>query len=106
MSATQLSHASQLHASTSQHMEVLMAACTSLISLHAFCLALTFSGRNLAPVEGGERPMRSVYLPPFQKACAEAGALSFMTAYSAYDGIPVVSDSRTSFMSNPHTSFS
>ena len=50
--------------------------------------------RNLAPVEGGERALRSIYLPPFQKACVESGSLSIMTAYSSYDGVPVVSDAR------------
>ncbi|EJD00700.1 glycoside hydrolase family 3 protein [Fomitiporia mediterranea MF3/22] len=49
-------------------------------------------GLNLAPVEGGERALRSIYLPPFEKACAEAGSLSIMTAYSSFDGVPVVSD--------------
>lgn len=57
---------------------------------------LSNRSRNLAPVEGGERALRSIYLPPFQKACVEAGALSIMTAYSSYDGVPVVSDARTS----------
>ena len=47
-------------------------------------------------MEGGERALRSIYLPPFQKACVEAGALSIMTAYSSYDGVPVVSDARMS----------
>ena len=49
--------------------------------------------RNLAPVEGGERALRTIYLPAFQKGCVEAGALSIMTAYSSYDGVPVVASS-------------
>lgn len=54
--------------------------------------------RNTAPVEGGERAMRTIYLPAFQKACVEAGALSIMTAYSNYDGVPAISDSRQYFV--------
>lgn len=50
--------------------------------------------RNLAPVEGGERVLRSTFLPPFEKACVEAGALSIMTAYSILDGVPAVSNAR------------
>ncbi|KAI5117718.1 hypothetical protein M0805_001804 [Coniferiporia weirii] len=49
-------------------------------------------GLNLAPVEGGERVLRTMYLPPFERACVEAGALSFMTAYSILDGVPAVSN--------------
>lgn len=53
--------------------------------------------RNLAPVEGGERAMRTIYLPAFQKGCVNAGALAIMTAYSSYDGVPAVSNSRKYF---------
>lgn len=54
--------------------------------------------RNLAPVAGGERDLRSIYLPAFQKGCVEAGALSIMTAYSNYDGVPAVADARRFFL--------
>lgn len=47
-------------------------------------------GLNLAPVAGGERELRTMYLPPFEKACLES--LSIMTAYSSYDGIPAIAD--------------
>ncbi|KAG8966842.1 hypothetical protein FRC03_011256 [Tulasnella sp. 419] len=47
-------------------------------------------GLNLAPVAGGERELRTIYLPPFQKACMKA--LSIMSAYSAYDGVPAPAD--------------
>jgi len=46
------------------------------------------AGVNLAPVEGGMRLLRTVFLPPFQAAVTEAGALSVMPAYSEYDGVP------------------
>lgn len=51
-------------------------------------------GLNLAQVSGGERELRTMFLKPFQKACAEAGALSIMTAYSSYDGIPAIANTR------------
>lgn len=38
--------------------------------------------------------MRTIYLPAFQKGCVDAGALAIMTAYSSYDGVPAVADSR------------
>ncbi|SJL14428.1 related to beta-glucosidase [Armillaria ostoyae] len=47
-------------------------------------------GLNLAPVAGGERELRTMYLPPFEKACLES--LSIMTAYSSYDGVPAIAD--------------
>jgi len=45
-------------------------------------------------VTGGERELRTTYLPPFERACLDA--LAIMTAYSSYDGIPAVANSRTS----------
>ncbi|KAI0734869.1 glycoside hydrolase superfamily [Fomitopsis betulina] len=56
-------------------------------------------GLNLAQVTGGERELRTYYLKPFDRACAasnpaiEGGstALSLMSAYSSYDGVPVIS---------------
>ncbi|KAJ7597640.1 glycoside hydrolase superfamily [Mycena floridula] len=47
-------------------------------------------GINIAPVSGGERELRTMFLPPFQKACLES--LSIMTAYSSYDGIPAIAN--------------
>jgi hypothetical protein len=44
-------------------------------------------------VHGGERELRTMFLPPFLRACVEGGALSMMTAYSSYDGVPVVGSS-------------
>lgn len=57
-------------------------------------IAYDFGCRNLAPVEGGERVLRTSYLPPFEKACIDAGALAIMTAYSILDGVPAVSNAR------------
>lgn len=48
--------------------------------------------RNLAPVSGGERELRSTYLKPFNYACMDA--LSIMTAYASYDGVPSVANKR------------
>ncbi|KAF9224664.1 family 3 glycoside hydrolase [Gyrodon lividus] len=47
-------------------------------------------GLNLAQVSGGERELRTYYLKPFNHACVNA--LSIMTAYSSYDGIPNVAN--------------
>ncbi|XP_006457607.1 hypothetical protein AGABI2DRAFT_213076 [Agaricus bisporus var. bisporus H97] len=47
-------------------------------------------GLNIAQVSGGERELRTTYLPPFKRACLDA--LSIMTAYSSYDGIPAVAN--------------
>ncbi|KAI0392287.1 glycoside hydrolase family 3 protein [Xylariaceae sp. FL0594] len=47
-------------------------------------------GINTAPVHGGEREMRTTYLPPFKRAIIDAGAVSVMSAYHSYDGIPAV----------------
>ncbi len=46
------------------------------------------AGINLAPVAGGIRDLRTIYLPAFEAAIREAGALSIMPAYSEYEGVP------------------
>ncbi|KAH0839362.1 family 3 glycoside hydrolase [Lanmaoa asiatica] len=47
-------------------------------------------GLNGAPVSGGERELRTFYLKPFNYACVDA--LSIMTAYASYDGVPNVAN--------------
>ncbi|MGL6174476.1 MAG: glycoside hydrolase family 3 N-terminal domain-containing protein [Cellulosilyticaceae bacterium] len=46
-------------------------------------------GINLAPVAGGERLLRELYLKPFKKVLKNTHVLSIMPAYSEYDGVPV-----------------
>lgn len=50
-------------------------------------------GINTAPVHGGERELRSLYLPPLKRAIIDGGATSIMSSYNSYDGVPTVSDS-------------
>lgn len=45
-------------------------------------------GRNLAPVEFGERTMRETHLYPFEMAVKEAKAQSIMASYNDWDGVP------------------
>jgi hypothetical protein len=49
-------------------------------------------GINTAPVHGGERELRSLYLPPFKRAILDSGALSVMSSYNSYDGVPMVAN--------------
>ncbi|KAF2684149.1 glycoside hydrolase family 3 protein [Lentithecium fluviatile CBS 122367] len=49
-------------------------------------------GLNTGPVHGGERELRTTWLPPFKRAIIDAGAYSIMGAYNSYDGIPTVAD--------------
>ncbi|PCH41789.1 hypothetical protein WOLCODRAFT_177550 [Wolfiporia cocos MD-104 SS10] len=56
-------------------------------------------GLNLAQVSGGERELRTYYLRPFERACASdpvltggSTALSLMSAYASYDGIPTIAN--------------
>ena len=67
---------------------------------HLICTAKHFAahgspeaGVNLAPVAGGVRDLRTLYLPPFEAAIREAGALSLMPAYSEYDDVPAHANS-------------
>jgi beta-glucosidase len=52
-------------------------------------------GLNTGPVHGGERELRTTWLPPFKKAIIDAGAFSVMSAYHSYDGVPAVADRHT-----------
>lgn len=45
-------------------------------------------GRDSAEVFVSKRMLKSIFLPPFQKAIQDAGAGSIMAAYHAIDGIP------------------
>ncbi len=47
------------------------------------------SGENTAPAPYGERTLREVFLPPFEAAVKEAGALSVMPSYNEFDGVPM-----------------
>ncbi|KAF1995034.1 glycoside hydrolase family 3 protein [Amniculicola lignicola CBS 123094] len=49
-------------------------------------------GLNTGPVHGGERELRTTWLPPFKRAIIDAGAWSIMGAYHSYDGIPSIAD--------------
>jgi beta-glucosidase len=47
------------------------------------------SGANTAPAPFGERVLREVFLPPFEAAVREAGAMSLMPSYNEVDGVPM-----------------
>lgn len=47
-----------------------------------------WAGINLAPASLGEREMRSLHLPPFQKAVETANVYAVMPSYNEVDGMP------------------
>ena len=52
-------------------------------------------GLNTGPVHGGERELRTTWLPSYKRAIIDGGAWAVMSAYSSYDGIPQVADPQT-----------
>ncbi|KAI1374497.1 glycoside hydrolase family 3 protein [Hypoxylon crocopeplum] len=62
---------------------------------HFAAFATPEQGINCAPVHGGERELRTTYLPSFKRAIIDAGAFSIMSAYHSYDGVPAVADKHT-----------
>jgi beta-glucosidase len=52
-------------------------------------------GLNTGPVHGGERELRTTWLPSYKRAIMDAGAWSIMSSYSSYDGVPIVADHHT-----------
>lgn len=49
-------------------------------------------GLNAGPVHGGERELRTTYLPPFKRQIIDAEALSIMTSYNSYDGVAMIAN--------------
>jgi beta-glucosidase len=52
------------------------------------------SGENVAPAPYGDRVLRDVFLPPFEAAVKEGGAMSLMPSYNEFDGIPMHANGR------------
>jgi hypothetical protein len=59
---------------------------------HFAAYATPEQGLNAGPVHGGERELRTTYLPSYKRAIIDAGAYSIMTAYSSYDGVPLIAN--------------
>lgn len=57
---------------------------------HFAAFASPEQGLNTGPVHGGERELRTTYLPPFKRQIIDAEAFSIMTSYNSYDGYPVI----------------
>ncbi|TVY93594.1 Periplasmic beta-glucosidase [Lachnellula willkommii] len=49
-------------------------------------------GLNTGPVHGGERELRTTYLPSYKRQIVDAGAYSIMSAYHSYDGVALVAN--------------
>ncbi|MDQ6926530.1 MAG: glycoside hydrolase family 3 protein, partial [Candidatus Eremiobacteraeota bacterium] len=52
------------------------------------------SGMNTAPAPYGDHVLREVFLPPFEAAIHEAGAMSVMPSYNEWDGVPMHANAR------------
>lgn len=59
---------------------------------HFAAVASPEQGINTAPVHGGERERLTTYLPSYKRAIIDGGAVTIMSAYHCYDGVPAVSD--------------
>ncbi|KAI9663740.1 MAG: hypothetical protein M1821_007230 [Bathelium mastoideum] len=62
---------------------------------HYAAYSMPEQGLNTGPVHGGERELRTTWLPSYKSAIVKGGAWSIMSAYSSYDGIPQVADEHT-----------
>ncbi|KAL2063823.1 hypothetical protein VTL71DRAFT_5628 [Oculimacula yallundae] len=49
-------------------------------------------GLNVGPTHGGERELRTTYLPSYKRQIIDAGVYSIMSSYSDYDGVPLVAN--------------
>jgi len=59
---------------------------------HFAAFATPEQGINTGPVHVGEREFRTTYLPSFKRMIVDGGALAIMSAYSSYDGVPLVAN--------------
>ncbi|MCP4656284.1 MAG: beta-glucosidase BglX [bacterium] len=55
---------------------------------HYVAYGLSEAGRDYAKVDVSEKSLREVFLPPFDAAIRDAGALSIMSAFNTINGIP------------------
>jgi len=55
---------------------------------HFVAYGLSEGGRDYAKVDVSEKSLREVFLPPFDAAIRDAGALSIMSAFNTINGIP------------------
>ncbi|KAB8299056.1 hypothetical protein EYC80_001181 [Monilinia laxa] len=49
-------------------------------------------GLNTGPQHGGERELRTTYLPSYKRMIVDADAWSIMSGYHSYDGVAVIAD--------------
>ena len=54
----------------------------------------SYGGRDSNVSDTCERTMREVYLKPFEKCIREGGAMSIMSAYNSWDGVPCTCNER------------
>jgi beta-glucosidase len=59
---------------------------------HFAAYASPEQGLNTGPVHGGERELRTTYLPSYKRQIIDAGAYSIMSAYSSYDGVALIAN--------------
>ncbi|KAJ5087747.1 hypothetical protein N7456_011363 [Penicillium angulare] len=62
---------------------------------HFAAYSMPEQGINTGPVRGGERELRTTWLPSYKRAIVDGGVWSIMTAYSCYDGVPMVANYQT-----------
>lgn len=55
--------------------------------------SVPWAGINLAPASLGEREMRTLHLPPFEKVVKEANVYAVMPSYNEVDGVPAHANS-------------
>ncbi|KAL2259996.1 hypothetical protein VTK26DRAFT_6149 [Humicola hyalothermophila] len=70
----------------------LQSAGVSAMVKHFAAFGITEQGLNTGPAHGGERELRTTFLPGYRRAIIDGNAYSVMTAYHSYDGIPAVAD--------------
>lgn len=59
---------------------------------HFAAYASPEQGLNCGPVHGGERELRTTYLPSYKRQIIDAGSYSIMSAYSSYDGVALIAN--------------
>lgn len=75
-----------------QYVKAVQSLNVSATVKHFAGFSMPEQGLNTGPVHGGEREMRTTWLPPFKRSIIDAGAWNVMGAYHSYDGIPSIAD--------------
>lgn len=79
-------------AESSSHQTGMQGGNVSAMVKHFAAFGNPEQGLNVGPTHGGERELRTTYLPSYKRQIIDAGVYAIMSSYSDYDGVALVAN--------------